>query len=69
MKLDCITVRKTWDTSGQIDVGNDEIDLRTKNLLSNTHLLNILNNRQIAADIKEKLANQGEVLHGGISRI
>ena len=30
---------------------------------------NILNNRQIAADIEEKLANQGEVLRGRISRI
>ena len=30
---------------------------------------NILNNRQIAADIEEKLANQGEVLCGGISHI
>ena len=29
----------------------------------------ILNNRQIAADIEEKLVNQGEVLSGGISRI
>ena len=30
---------------------------------------NILNDRQIAADIEEKLANQGEVLRGGISRL
>ena len=30
---------------------------------------NILNSRQIVADIEEKSANQGEVLHGGISRI
>ena len=30
---------------------------------------NILNNRQIAADTEEKVANQGEVLRGGISRI
>ena len=30
---------------------------------------NTLNSRQIAADIEEKLANQGEVLRGGISRI
>ena len=30
---------------------------------------NILNNRQIAADTEEKLANQGEVLRGRISRI
>ena len=28
---------------------------------------NILNSRQIAADIKEKFANQGEVLRGGIN--
>ena len=28
---------------------------------------NIFNNRQIAADILEKFANQGEVLRGGIS--
>ena len=28
---------------------------------------NIWNSRQIAADIEEKLANQGEVLCGGIS--
>ena len=30
---------------------------------------NILNNRQIAADIEKKLANHGEVLPGGISEI
>ena len=30
---------------------------------------NILNSRQITAGIEEKLANQGEVLLGGISRI
>ena len=30
---------------------------------------NILNGRQIAADIEEKLVNQGEALRGGISRI
>ena len=47
-------------------MGNKEIDLRKKNLLS---WQNILNSRQIAADIEEKLANQGEVLRGGISRI
>ena len=48
-----------------MDVGNNEIDLRKKNLLP---WQNILNSRQIAADIEEKLANQGEVLHGGFSR-
>ena len=47
---------KSWDVSGQTDVWNEEIDLRKKNLLS---WQNILNNRQIAADIEEKLANQG----------
>ena len=30
---------------------------------------NIWNSRQIAADIKEKLGNQENVLHGGISLI
>ena len=45
---------------------NKEIYLRKKNLLS---WQNILNSRQIAADIEEKLANKGEVLRGGISRI
>ena len=30
---------------------------------------NILNNRQVAADIEGKLANRGEVLRGGMSRI
>ena len=49
-----------------MDVGNEEIDLRKKNLLS---WQNILNSRQITADIKEKLANQREVLHGWISCI
>ena len=29
---------------------------------------NIFNSKQIAADIGEKLANNGRVLHGGISR-
>ena len=50
----------------QTDVGNEEIDLRVKNLLS---WQNILNNRNIAADIEEKLTKQGEVLRGRISRI
>ena len=49
-----------------MDIGNEEIDLRIKILLS-WH--NILSNRQIAADIEEKRANQGEVLRRGISRI
>ena len=48
------------------DVGNEETDFRIKNLLS---WQNILSNRQIAADIEEKWANQREVLRGGISRI
>ena len=30
---------------------------------------NILNNRQIAANIEEKLVNQVEVLRGGIGRV
>ena len=49
-----------------MDIGNEETDLRIKNVLS---WQNILSNRQIAADIEEKRANQGEVLRGGISRI
>ena len=50
-----------------MDVGNEEIDLRIKNLLT---WQNILNNRQIAADRKSFLANQGEIFRrGGISRI
>ena len=48
------------------DVGNEETDFRIKNLLS---WQNILSNRQIAADIEEKWANQGEVLRWGISPI
>ena len=48
------------------DVGNEETDFRIKNLLS---WKNILSNRQIAADIEEKWANQGEVLRRGISPI
>ena len=48
------------------DVGNEKTDFRTKNLLS---WQNILSNRQIAADIEEKWANQGEVLRRGISPI
>ena len=47
-------------------MGNEETDLRIKNLLP---WQNILSNRQIAADIEEKQANKGEVLHGGVSRI
>ena len=47
--------------------GNEEIYLREKNLLS---WQNIWNSRQVAADIKEKLGNQNEVLRGrGISLI
>ena len=49
-----------------MDVGNEEIDLRIKNLLS---WQNILNNTQTATDIEEILANQGEVIPEGISRI
>ena len=49
-----------------MDIGNEETDLRIKNVLS---WQNILNNRQIVADIEGKRANQGEVLRGGISRI
>ena len=37
------------------DVGNEETDFRIKNLLS---WQNILSNRQIAADIEKKWANQ-----------
>ena len=66
VNLDYITVTKFWDASGKADVGNEEIDLRIKSLLC---CENILDNKQIAADIEEKWANQGEVLCGGISRI
>ena len=48
------------------DVGNEETDFRIKNLLS---LQNISRYRQIAANIEEKWANQGEVLRRGISLI
>ena len=48
------------------DVGNEETYFRIKNLLS---WQNILSNRQTAADIEEKWANQGEVLRRGISPI
>ena len=41
------------------DVVIEETDFRTKNLLS---WQNVLSNRQIAADIEEKEANQGEIL-------
>ena len=65
MKLDCITVTKIlrcfrmsrcrkWRKRFQ------KIFLSWQNILSN---------RQIAADIKEKWANQGDVLHRGISSI
>ena len=47
-------------------MGNEETDLRIKNLLP---WQNILRNKQITEDIEEKWANQGEVLRGGISRI
>ena len=49
-----------------MDIGNEETDLRIKNVLP---WQNILSNRQIAADIEENRANQGEVLRGGISHI
>ena len=58
--------KKSEKISWQTAVGNKEIDLGNKNLLS---WQNILNSRQIAADIEEKLANQREILRGGISRI
>ena len=55
-----------WDVSGQTDVSNKETDLRKKSLLS---WQNIFNSRQIAADIEEKLTNQGKVFRKGISHI
>ena len=58
--------QKFWDISGQTNVGNEEIDLRKKNLSS---WQNILNSRQNTADTEEKLANQVEFLRGGITRI
>ena len=51
---------------GEHDVGNEKTDFRIKNLL---FWQNILSNRQIAADIEEKWANQGEVLRRRISAI
>ena len=42
------------------------MDLRQKSVLS---WQNIWNNRQIATDIEEILANQEEVLRGGMCRI
>ena len=48
------------------DAGNGETDFRIKNLFS---WQNILSNIQIAADIEEKWANQGEFIRGGISPI
>ena len=67
MKLDCITSNKNSEmVQDEQDVGNEETDFRIKNLLS---WQNILSNRQIAADIEEKWANQGEVLRRGISPI
>ena len=48
------------------DVGDEETDSRIKNLFSRQ---NILSNWQIAADIEEKWANQGELLRRGISLI
>ena len=66
MKLDCITVTKIlrcFRTNGCRKWINR---FKNKNLLS---WQIILNNRQISADVEEKLANQGEILCGGISRI
>ena len=48
------------------DVGNEETDFRIKNLLS---WQNILSKRQIAADIEENWADQGELIHRGVSSI
>ena len=48
------------------DAGNEKTYFGIKKLLS---WQNILSNRKIAADRKEKWANQGEFLHGGISPI
>ena len=48
------------------DVGNEETDFRIKNVLP---WQNILSNRQVAANIEEKWANQGEVLRWGINPI
>ena len=46
---------------GQTDVGNEERDLRYKNLLP---WQNILNNKKIAADMEETSTKQGSVLQG-----
>ena len=48
------------------NVGNEEIDLKQKSLLS---WQNVWNGRQIASDIEEIFANQVEVVRGGISPI
>ena len=49
-----------------MDVGNKETDLRIKNLLS---CQNNLSNKQIAADVEEKWAHQGELISRGITRM
>ena len=45
---------------------HEEIDLRWTNLFLQQ---NIWSSSQIATGVEEKLANQEEALHGGISRI
>ena len=66
IRLHYLQKQKFREISLQTDVGNKEMDLRKKNLSS---WLNILNSRQIVADIGDKLVDQGEVLHGGIGSI
>ena len=66
VKLDCITVTKILRCFRTSECRKWSNRFTNKHLLS---WLNILSNRQIAADIQEKWANQGEVLSGGISRI
>ena len=49
-----------------VSVRKRKIDLEKENLLS---WQEVFNNRQIAADIEEKLPKQGKVFRGRISRI
>ena len=52
--------------TSRMHAGNEEIDFRIKTVLS---WKNILSNRQIAAGIEEKWANQGELVRARISPI
>ena len=66
MKLDCITVAKILRCFRTRGCRKWRNRFKNKKIVV---LVEYFEQRQIAADIEEKWANEGEVFHGGISHI